>query len=82
MWFSLASYNVGRGHVLDARRLARQQGLNPNRWFDNVEKAMLLLSRRQYARQAHHGYCRGSEPVNYLREIRSRYKAYTRIVSE
>lgn len=77
LWFSLASYNVGRGHVLDARRLARQLGLNPNRWFDNVEKAMLLLSRRTYARQARHGYCRGSEPVNYLREIRSRYNAYT-----
>jgi len=76
MWFTLAGYNVGAGHVRDARRLAAQQGWNPDRWFDNVERAMLLLSRPEYARHARHGYCRGSEPVQYVRKIRSRYEAY------
>ncbi len=76
MWFVLAAYNAGHGHVVDARRLARQQGLDPNKWFDNVERAMLLLSRKEFARQARYGYCRGSEPVKYVREIRSRYEAY------
>jgi membrane-bound lytic murein transglycosylase F len=76
MWFTLAAYNVGPGHVRDARRLAVQKGLNPDQWFDNVERAMLLLSRPEYARNARHGYCRGSEPVQYVREIRSRYEAY------
>jgi membrane-bound lytic murein transglycosylase F len=76
MWFTLAAYNVGAGHVRDARRLAAQKGLNPDRWFDNVERAMLLLSRPEYARKAQHGYCRGSEPVQYVREIQSRYEAY------
>ena len=76
MWFTLAAYNVGPGHVRDARRLATQQGWNPDRWFDNVERAMLLLSQPEYARKARHGYCRGSEPVQYVREIRSRYEAY------
>lgn len=76
MWFALAGYNVGLGHVRDARRLAAQQGLNPDRWFDNVERAMLLLSRPEYARSAQHGYCRGSEPVSYVREIRATYEAY------
>jgi membrane-bound lytic murein transglycosylase F len=76
MWFTLAGYNVGPGHVRDARRLAVEKGWNPDRWFDNVERAMLLLSRPEYARQARHGYCRGSEPVQYVREIRSRYEAY------
>jgi len=76
MWFALASYNAGHEHVRDARRLAEQQGWDPNRWFGNVERAMLLLARRQYARQARHGYCRGSEPVNYVREIAARYGAY------
>jgi membrane-bound lytic murein transglycosylase F len=76
MWFTLAAYNVGAGHVRDARRLAAQKGLNPDRWFDNVERAMLLLSRPEYARNAQHGYCRGSEPVQYVREIQSRYEAY------
>jgi membrane-bound lytic murein transglycosylase F len=76
MWFSLAAYNAGAGHVTDARRLAEEQGWDPDKWFDNVERAMLLLSRREYARQARHGYCRGREPVNYVREIRERYEAY------
>ena len=76
MWFTLAAYNAGQGHVKDARRLAKQQGLNPNRWFDNVEKAILLLSKRKYASKARHGYVRGTEPVNYVREIRQRYQAY------
>ena len=76
MWFTLAAYNVGAGHVRDARRLAAQKGLNPDRWFDNVERAMLLLSRPEYARKVRHGWCRGSEPVQYVREIQSRYEAY------
>ena len=76
MWFTLAGYNVGAGHVRDARRIAAEEGLNPDRWFDNVERAMLLLSRPEYARRAQHGYCRGMEPVAYVREIQSRYEAY------
>ncbi len=75
-WFALASYNAGIGHVIDARRLARQLDLEPNRWFGNVEKAMLLLSKSEYAKSARHGYVRGYEPVNYVREIRDRYHAY------
>ena len=69
-------FGARAGHVTDARRLAEQQGRDPNKWFDNVERAMLLLSRPEYARQTRHGYCRGREPVNYVREIRSRYEAY------
>jgi membrane-bound lytic murein transglycosylase F len=76
MWFTLAAYNAGHGHVVDARRLAEELGYDPDRWFGNVERAMLLLSRPEYARKARHGYCRGSEPVSYVREIRSRYEAY------
>ncbi|WP_447969831.1 transporter substrate-binding domain-containing protein [Nitrospira sp. M1] len=76
MWFTLAAYNVGQGHVLDARRVARQQGLNPNRWFGNVERAIPLLSKRKFSRKARHGYCRCSEPVKYVREIKQRYEAY------
>jgi membrane-bound lytic murein transglycosylase F len=75
-WFSLAAYNAGHGHVLDARRIAAEKGLDPDVWFDNVERAMLLLSSSEYARLATHGYCRGNEPVQYVREIRSRYEAY------
>ncbi len=79
MWFTLASYNAGSGHVRDAIKLAKQQRLNPNRWFDNVEKAMLLLSKKQYAAKARYGYVRGQEPVKYVREIRARYHAYVQL---
>ncbi len=75
-WFALASYNAGRGHVQDARKLASRKGWDPNRWFDHVERAMLLLSQKRYARQARYGYVRGEEPVAYVREIRDRYMAY------
>jgi len=75
-WFALAAYNAGYGHVRDARRLARELGLNPDRWFGHVEKTIQLLAKRKYARQARHGYCRGSEPVKYVREIKHRYEAY------
>lgn len=81
IWFTLAAYNAGHGHVEDARRLARQQGLDGDRWFDNAEQAMLLLSKKQYANQARHGYVRGIEPVSYVRDIRERYRAYVEISS-
>ena len=76
IWFSLAAYNAGFGHVRDARRLASELGLDPNRWFDNVEEAMLRLSKRAYYRQATFGYVRGHEVVKYVREIRERYRSY------
>jgi len=82
MWFTLAAYNAGSGHVRDARRLARQLGLNPNVWFGNVERAMLLLSRPQYAETAQHGYCRCGEPVRYVRDVRSRYNAYVETMND
>ena len=75
-WFALASYNAGLGHVRDARSLASQKGWDSDRWFDNVERAMLLLSKQKYARKSRHGYVRGREPVQYVRKIKQRYEAY------
>lgn len=77
--FALAAYNAGYGHVLDARKLARRRGLDPDRWFDHVEKAMLLLSQPRFAKNARFGYCRGKEPVRYVRRIQTLYEAYTDI---
>ncbi len=75
-WFALASYNAGLGHVRDARRLASEKGWDADRWFGNVERAMLLLSKRKYARKSRHGYVRGREPVQYVRKIKQLYEAY------
>lgn len=80
--FGLASYNAGRGHVLDARRLARRRKLSPDVWYDNVEEAMLLLSKRTYYSKARFGYVRGSEPVNYVRQIEDRYFSYIKQVPD
>ena len=79
MWFTLASYNAGSGHVRDAIRLAKQKGWKGNVWFGNVEQAMLLLSKKEYASKARYGYVRGSEPVDYVRLIRKRYRAYQHV---
>ena len=79
IWFTLAAYNAGYGHVADARRLARQQGLDGDRWFDNTEQAMLLLSKKSFASKARYGYVRGIEPVSYVRDIQHRYRAYVEI---
>lgn len=76
MWFTLASYNAGPGHVRDARRLARRMGWNGDRWFGHVERAMLMLANAEYAKKARHGYVRGRETVDYVRKIRDRYNAY------
>ncbi len=78
--FALASYNAGRGHVEDARRLAKEMGLDPNVWFHNVEKAMLRLSEPAVHRRMRHGYCRGTEPVRYVSEISLRYTNYVSVV--
>ena len=82
MWFTLASYNAGLEHVRDARRLATQLGLNKDRWFDHTEKAIKLLSKKKYYRNARFGYCRGIEPANYVRAIQQRYFSYKQITVE
>jgi polar amino acid transport system substrate-binding protein/membrane-bound lytic murein transglycosylase F len=43
-WFALAAYNVGSGHLDDARKLAKREGLNPDKWLD-VKKMLPRLSR-------------------------------------
>lgn len=80
--FALAAYNVGPGHLDDARRLAEESGLDRNRWFGNVEKALLLLSKPRYFRRARYGYCRGEEPVRYVSQIQARYDAYVALTKE
>lgn len=76
IWFSLAAYNAGIGHLSDARKLAGRKGWNPLVWFENVEKAMILLSQPEYSRKARYGYVRGSEPVKYVQSIADRFHAY------
>jgi membrane-bound lytic murein transglycosylase F len=78
--FALASYNCGPGHVQDARQIARDTGLDANKWFGNVEKAMPLLSKPEIAKKARYSYCRCDESVNYVSQIQSRYGSYAKLV--
>jgi peptidoglycan lytic transglycosylase F len=68
------------GGTWRTRQLARAKSLDPDRWFKNVERAMLLLQRPEYYARARHGYVRGTEPVRYVSEIQTRYENYLKLV--
>jgi membrane-bound lytic murein transglycosylase F len=65
---ALAAYNVGQGHVGDARRLAARMNLDPNSW-ESLAKTLPLLKYRKYYKNSKYGYCRGNEPVIYIKQI-------------
>jgi membrane-bound lytic murein transglycosylase F len=71
-WFALAAYNVGGGHLEDARKLTEAEGLNPNKWLD-VQKILPRLSQKQWFSKTRYGYARGGEPVHFVRNIRRYY---------
>lgn len=68
-WMALAAYNVGFGHLEDARILTQQRNGNPNQW-DDVKKNLPLLAKKKYYKKTKHGYARGWEPVRYVENIR------------
>ena len=76
--FTMASYNCGYGHILDAQRLARKNDLDPEVWDNNVEEMLLKLRLPKYYNKPfiRYGYVRGTEPVKYVNEIFDRYEHY------
>jgi membrane-bound lytic murein transglycosylase F len=78
--FGLAAYTAGLGHVLDARRLAAERGLDPTQWFGHVEKAMALLQQPAFYTRARYGYCHGADTVKYVLEVQSRYDDYVHLL--
>lgn len=75
-WFALAAYNIGSGHLDDARKLAAREGLNPNKWLD-VKKMLPRLSQKQWYSKTRYGYARGGEPVHFVANIRRYYDILT-----
>ncbi|RXJ71223.1 hypothetical protein CS022_21410 [Veronia nyctiphanis] len=74
--FTLASYNAGIGHVLDARRLAARDGQDPDKWFSEygqkgVEDYIVQLSQKAIYQLpiVRYGYCRGEETKHYVRQV-------------
>ncbi len=80
--FVLAAYNVGPGHVDDARALAKKYGKNPNVWTGSVDYFILQKSKPEFYKDevVKYGYCRGVEPYNYVSEIFNRYDNYKNLI--
>ena len=76
---SLAAYNVGFGHLEDARVLTQRSGMDPDLWT-NVRDHLPLLSKKKYYATVKYGYARGSEPVVYVDNIQY-YRAYLQLYS-
>ncbi|HZP94161.1 MAG TPA: membrane-bound lytic murein transglycosylase MltF [Burkholderiales bacterium] len=71
-WLALAAYNVGYGHLEDARILAQRKGLNPNSWLD-LRKTLPLLTRSDYYGTVKRGFARGAEAVILTENVRNYY---------
>lgn len=80
--FTLASYNVGMGHVIDARRLAKKHIGSDNTWTNSVDSFMMLKQKPKYYNDpvVKYGYCKGSSPYYYVERIMSVYADYKNVV--
>lgn len=76
LFMALAAYNVGLGHLYDARKLTEANGGNPDAW-SAVRDTLPLLQKREWYEKTRHGYARGGEPVIYVRNIRRYYEILT-----
>ncbi len=72
-WFALAAYNIGWGHLDDARIITEKQGGNADSWAD-VKERLPLLRKREFYKQTRYGFARGDEPVHYVTNIRRYYE--------
>lgn len=77
-WFALAAYNVGRGHLEDARVITEKRGGDPDAWRD-VKENLPLLSQPRWYKTTRHGKARGWEPVRYVEHIRKYYQLLRRV---
>ena len=76
--FQLGAYNAGMGHVTDAMRLAQKYGKKPQVWYSNVEEAVLWKMRPEFYNDpvCSYGYCRGTETINYVRQVENAYRVF------
>jgi membrane-bound lytic murein transglycosylase F len=81
--FVLASYNIGPGHIEDARALAEKYGADPNIWEGNVAEYLLKKSTPKYYNDevVKYGYARGTETVAYVRQVLEIYEHYKQFIS-
>ena len=77
----LASYNAGKGHVLDAMRLAEKYSGMRTRWEGNVEYFMRMLNEPAFYNDTlcHNGRFRGRETIAFVRDVQSKFNEFTRL---
>jgi len=82
--FTLASYNSGVGHILDARRLTEKYDKDPNVWDNNVADYVLKLSDKDYYHDSvvYYGYMRGDETYKLVSEVMYRYQQYKNLIKD
>ena len=73
LWMKLAGYNLGFGHLEDARVLTQREGGDPDRW-NNVRERLPRLSQRAVFETLKHGYARGRAAVDYVDNVRRYYE--------
>jgi membrane-bound lytic murein transglycosylase F len=71
-WMALAAYNIGLGHLEDARILTKRHKGNPDLWQDVMEQ-LPLLQKARYYKTTRYGYARGQEAVTLVQNIRHYY---------
>ncbi|SCZ49059.1 membrane-bound lytic murein transglycosylase MltF [Thiohalomonas denitrificans] len=76
VWMALAAYNIGYGHLNDARIITQRKGEDADVW-KNVKKNLPLLRKRAWYENTKHGYARGNEAATYVGNIRSYYDILT-----
>jgi len=76
-WMALAAYNIGIGHLEDARVLAQRANLNPDKWQD-VRQVIGKLAEPESFNSLKHGYARGGEAMQLVDNIRNYYDILAR----
>lgn len=84
IYFTIASYNIGPGHIYDAINLADELGYNPQIWYDNVEQCLRLKSDPKYYGMpvVKLGPCNGNFTINYLHEVLDTYESFCNTVAQ
>jgi membrane-bound lytic murein transglycosylase F len=72
IWFAIAAYNIGYGHIIDAIDLAKKDNKVVSDW-KSIEPYLLKLSQSRYYKKTKFGYARGWETVKYVQNIRQYY---------
>ncbi len=82
--FILAAYNAGPGHILDAMKLAEKNGMDPNKWDNNVAVWLLKKSEPQFYNDSvvKNGFFKGKESIAFVNGVLNRYEHYKNIIPE